>query len=375
MDFEFNDDQATLRKFSRNVLTDHSTPEQVRELAHGELDVDPKLWKFGTELGWTGLAVAEEHGGSGQGLVELCIVAEEIGRAVASGPFLPTSLVGLGLSQFASAKLQKAVLPGLAEGTTSATWALAEHGGDWTPDAVRATAVKDGTDFVLTGRKTAVQDAGAVNWILVTAVLDNEPTFFLIDRSAQGVSIHRQKVLDETRSFYDVELDCVRVDPDHVFGGGKTSVQWLCDAAAVLTSADSLGVGQQLLDMTVEYVKVRYQFDRPIGSFQAIKHKVSDMAMRIRGTHAATYYAAMALDAGTEDASKAATVAKSYASDGMSKLAGDALQSHGGIGFTWEHDLHLYLRRAKTDEILYGDSPAHQERLSTLLIDERAQSK
>ena len=277
------------------------------------------------------------------------------------------------ISRDGSPSLQAAVLPGLADGSASATWALAESGGSWDPDLVRATAICDGDDYVLNGLKTAVQDAGSVTWLLVTAELGGVPTSFLVERSDGGLSIRRQKVLDESRSLYEVRLEDVRVPASHRLTGGQAAARWLCDAAAVLTCADDLGVGERLLEMTVDYVKVREQFDRPIGSFQAIKHKCTDMRILVQGARAATYYAAMAIDAGTSDASRAASVAKSFTSEGMSRLAGEALQAHGGIGFTWEHDLHLYLRRAKTDEALYGDTPAHQERLVTMLLAERDQ--
>nr|WP_309222133.1 MULTISPECIES: acyl-CoA dehydrogenase family protein [Aeromicrobium] len=371
MDFEFNEEQATLREISRSALLTHSSPAHVRSLAESGHDVDDKLWRLGTDLGWTGLAIGEDFGGSGQSLVELCIVAEELGRALAAGPFITSSLVGLAVERFGSDTIKDELLPRLADGSFRATWALAEPRGAWTPASVTTNAIATDGDYILHGRKTAVQDAGSSNGILVSAVLGGAPALFMVDPASTGVTLRKQKTLDESRSFYEIDFDNVRV------GGGRrlevdaSAVQWLCDAAAVLTSADSLGAGQRLMEMTVDYVKVREQFDRAIGSFQAVKHKISDMAIGVKGTFAATYYAAMSLDLGSPDASRDATVAKSFSSDAMSRLAGQALQSHGGIGFTWEHDLHLYLRRVKTDETLYGDTPAHQERLAALLIDDR----
>ena len=372
MDFEFSDEQAMLREVFRDTLRDHSSPEKVRAIADGGLDVDPKLWSLGAELGWTGLAIPEQYGGAGQGLVELCIAAEELGRAITPGPFITTSLVGLAVARHGSAELQAEVLPGLADGSTPATWALAEPRRGWAPESIQATAVLEGDTVLLNGRKTAVQDAGSAAWLLVLAVLDGEPTSFLVERTAGGMATRRQKVLDQTRSLYEVRLENVRVPAARRLAGGAEQVRWLSDAAAVLTSADSLGVGERLLEMTVDYVNVRVQFDRPIGSFQAVKHKCSDMLMLVRGVRAATYYAAMAFDAGTPDASRAASVAKAFSSEAMSRVAGEALQTHGGIGFTWEHDLHLYLRRAKTDEALYGDAAVHQRRLCSLLAAEGA---
>ncbi len=373
MDFQPSDEQAMLRDVSRSALKSHASPEQVRAMAGDGLADGGELWRTGSELGWTGLALPEEFGGSEQGVVELGIVAEELGRAVAPGAFVPSAVVGLAVVRDGSAGLQAQVLPGLADGSASATWALAESGEGWAVRSVAAKAVRDGDSFVLSGRKTAVQDAGSADWLLVTVRLDGEPASFLVERNAPGVTVRRQRVIDETRAFYQVAFDQVQVPATRLLGG-PAQARWLGDAAAVLTAADALGAAERLLETTVEYVKVRKQFDRPIGSFQAVKHKCADMLMRVQAARAAVQYAAMALDAADPDAARAAAVAKSYASTAMSEVAGEALQTHGGIGFTWEHDLHLYLRRIKTDEALYGDAAVHQERLVELLLAERGSS-
>jgi alkylation response protein AidB-like acyl-CoA dehydrogenase len=187
----------------------------------------------------------------------------------------------------------------------------------------------------------------------------------LVERARTAIEARR--TLDETRRWYDVVLDGVRVPGADVVAARTADLQWLADAAAVLSAADSLGVGERLLAMTVGHVKAREQFGRPLGSFQSVKHKLADMLTTLRGARAATYYAAMALDAGAADATMAASVAKAFTCAGVAALAGEALQAHGGIGFTWEHDLHLYLRRAKVNEMLYGAPAAHYERLAALL--------
>ena len=373
MDFQASDEQAMLRDVSRSALKSHASPEQVRAMAGDGLADGGELWRTGAELGWTGLALPEEFGGSGQGVVELGIVAEELGRAVAPGAFLTSAVVGLAVVRSGDTELKAQVLPGLADGSASATWALAEPGGGWTQQSLAAEAFRDGDAFVLSGRKTAVQDADSAHWLLVTALLDGESASFLVERNAPGVTVRRQRVIDETRAFHQVTLDQVRVPAARLLGG-TAEARWLADAAAVLTAADALGGADRLLEMTVEYVKVRKQFDRPIGGFQAVKHKCTDMLMRVHAARAAVQFAAMALDAADPHAAQAAAVAKSFASTAMSEVAGEALQTHGGIGFTWEHDLHLYLRRIKTDEVLYGDTAAHQERLVELLLAERGGS-
>ena len=223
----------------------------------------------------------------------------------------------------------------------------------------------DADELVLSGRATAVQAAAAADWLLVTAASDQGTRLVLVDRAR--ASVEPRRTLDETRRWYDVVLDGVRVRAADVVTADEAEIQWLTDAGAVLTAADSLGVGERLLDMTVGYVKVREQFGRPLGSFQSVKHKVADMLTTLKGARAATYYAAMALDAGVADATVASSVAKAFTGEGVAALAGEALQTHGGIGFTWEHDLHLYLRRAKVNEMLYGAAAEHYERLVSLL--------
>jgi alkylation response protein AidB-like acyl-CoA dehydrogenase len=356
VDFELTEEQAALREVSRGMLAVSCPPQLVRSLAASGTDVDEKLWQRGAELGWSGLAVPEEYDGAGQGLVELCLVAEELGRAAAPGPFAESALTGLVLARSGRPQL----LSALASGDLKAS--LACHG--------QTAGHYDGDDLVLSGRATAVQSAATADWLLVTAAVppvpgDADRRLVLVERAA--VAVEPRRTLDETRRWYDVVFDGVRVRPADVIADDDARIQWLTDAAAVLNAADSLGAGERLLDMTVSYVKVREQFGRPIGSFQSVKHKVADMLTTLKGARAATYYAAMALDAGVADATVAASVAKAFTAEGVAALAGEALQTHGGIGFTWEHDLHLYLRRVKVNEMLYGAPAEHYERIVTLL--------
>jgi alkylation response protein AidB-like acyl-CoA dehydrogenase len=371
VDFELTEEQAALREVSRGLLAVNCPPSLVRSLAAAGLDTDDKLWQRGAELGWTGLAIPEEDDGAGQGLVELCLVAEEIGRAAAPGPFTDSALTGLTLARLG----HRTLLPALAAGELKAS--LAWHGS--------VAGHYDGDDLVLDGRATAVQAAATADWLLLPVTVDHGASdhgasdqggsdqgrlLVLVERSRTAVEPRR--TLDETRRWYDVVLDDVRIPAADVLAAdvpttAESDRQWLTDAAAVLSAADSLGVGERLLEMTVAYVKVREQFGRPLGSFQSVKHKLADMLTTLKGARAATYYAAMALDAGVADATTAASVAKAFTAEGVAALAGEALQTHGGIGFTWEHDLHLYLRRAKVNELVYGAPAEHYERLAALL--------
>ena len=351
MDFELTEEQAALREVSRSMLAVSCPPQLVRSLASAGQDVDDKLWQRGAELGWIGIAVPEEHDGAGQGLVELCLVAEEIGRAAAPGAFVDSALIALALARQGKPEL----VPALAAGGLKASWA--HHGS--------VAGAYDTDELVLSGRATAVQAAAAADWLLVTAASDKGRRLVLVERTR--ASVEPRRTLDETRRWYDVVLDGLRVRAADVVSADEAEIGWLADAAAVLTAADSLGVGERLLEMTVGYVKVREQFGRPLGSFQSVKHKVADMLTTLKGARAATYYAAMALDAGVAEATAGASAAKAFTAAGVAALAGEALQTHGGIGFTWEHDLHRYLRRAKVNEMLYGAAAEHYERLVALM--------
>jgi alkylation response protein AidB-like acyl-CoA dehydrogenase len=350
VDFELTEEQAALRAVSRSMLAVSCPPQLVRSLASAGQDMDDKLWRRGAELGWIGLAVPEEHDGTGQGLVELCLVAEELGRAAAPGAFTDTALIALALAR----RGQPELLPGFAAGELKASWA--HHGS--------VAGFYAGDDLVLSGRATAVQAAATADWLLVTAASDRGTRLVLLDR--ERACVEPRRTLDETRRWYDVVLDNARIRAADVVITDETEIQWLTDAAAVLVAADSLGTGERLLEMTVGYVKVREQFGRPLGSFQSVKHKVTDMLTTLKGARAATYYAAMALDAGVAEAAAASSAAKAFTGEGVATLAGEALQTHGGIGFTWEHDLHLYLRRAKVNEMLFGSAAEHYERLVSL---------
>jgi alkylation response protein AidB-like acyl-CoA dehydrogenase len=374
MDFELTEEQDALREVSRRMLAASCPPQLVRSLASAGQDVDDELWQRAAELGWTGLAVPEELDGAGQGLVELALVAEEIGRAAAAGAFIDSALTAVALSRSRAvgrageasrtdgAGRMADVVRGLAVGRVKASWA--HHGSVAGVVGSGGGSGGDPGGLVLRGRASAVQAAVAADWLLVTAACDPGRRLVLVERAR--ASIEPRRTLDETRRWYDVVLDDVRVDAADVVTADEAEIEWLTDAAAVLTAADALGAGERLLEMTVGYVTVREQFGRPLGSFQSVKHKAADMLTTLKGARAATYYAAMALDVGVAGGPAAASAAKAFTSEGVAALAGQALQTHGGIGFTWEHDLHLYLRRAKVDEVLYGSPAEHYERIVAL---------
>jgi alkylation response protein AidB-like acyl-CoA dehydrogenase len=368
VDFELSDEQVLLGESTRRLLESTTPLTEVRRLADTELRYEPAVWRRGTELGWPILAVAEETGGVGGDLVDLAIVAEEHGRAVNPGPIAGSAAVAMAASRHASDQVRDEVIDSIAAGAVGA-WAFAEPRRPWSIDGLRTTATKTPDGYRLSGTKTASHGALGARWLLVTALLDDAPASFLVDTDAIPIGVRPLDTLDLTRRFGEAELaDVVVPEVALLHGVDDDALQRLLDEAAVLVCADAVGVAEHLLAATVEYAKVRVQFGRPIGSFQAIKHKCANMRLWLQGSRVATYYAAMALAAGTDDATAAAATAKAYVGDAIRKLAAEALQVHGGIGMTWEHDLHLYYRRAKTDEILSGDVTLHRRRLTDVTV-------
>lgn len=366
MDFEFTDEQRALQESTRGLLAAKATVAITRRLLDSGDDFDPGLWRQGAELGWPALAVAEEYGGLGQHLVELVIVGVEHGRFLLPSPFIPTVVVADALAGATTLVGRLDMLRELLAGSASATWAFGERGRPWSVDSLRLRARAAGDGYVLTGDKAHVQDAGFARWLLVDAILDGQPARFVMPADTAGVSLQREQTLDVTRAFYDVAFDDVTLPSDSLLSSGPEAacaVNRSAQMAMVLVCAELVGIGERLLEMTGQYVKDRVQFGRAVGSFQAVKHKCATMRLWVQAATAATYYAAMAVDAQAHDHARAVSVAKVYTSDAICRVAGEALQLHGGIGFTWEHDLHLYIRRARTNALLYGDAAHHRELL------------
>jgi alkylation response protein AidB-like acyl-CoA dehydrogenase len=371
VDFSVSGEQKMLVESTRQLLVRDSPISRVRDLAdrqeHGH---DDHVWRRGAELGWHALLIAEEYDGLGRDVVDLALIAEEHGRTVQPGPLIGNALAALAISQSDREDLRSQVLPKLADGEAEAAWAFAEPRKPWAVEQLGTLATEDSDGFRLDGVKTVVQDADSARWIVVTARLGRGLAQFLVDRGAAGLSVRRQSSIDISRRYDEVRLDDVEVPRSallHAGDAAAAAVQYQNRCGAVLVSAESVGVGEAVLSMTVDYAKLRVQFGRPIGSFQAVKHKCATMRMWLQASRAATYYAAMAVAADAIDAEEAASVAKAYTSTAIASLTSEALQVHGGIGFTWEHDLHLYHRRAAANRVLFGDPYLHHERLVALL--------
>jgi alkylation response protein AidB-like acyl-CoA dehydrogenase len=364
VNFAFTDDQQLLKNSARTFLDAHCPSTLVRSLADDPRGESDTLWKEMTELGWLGLALPEAHGGSGLGMVETAILLEELGRVAYPGPYVPTILAASVIADAGTAAQKEKWLSAIAMGTARATVAFLDADLDWNADAVATRAERAGTGWRLSGTKRFVPWAHVADALLVPARTPDGVGLFIVPASAPGLSLAPVAAIDASTRWVNVKLDGVTVGGEAVLGAPGAATPLLESAlrrGAVGAAAGMLGAARRCLEMSVEYAKVREQFGQLIGSFQAIRHKCAEMLLEVENAHAATYYAAWAIDAGADDAAVAASVAKSYVGDASRKVCGEAIQVHGGIGFTWEYDLHLYFKHAKALETMYGDADHHRE--------------
>jgi alkylation response protein AidB-like acyl-CoA dehydrogenase len=371
VDFGFSDDQEMLRGSIRDYLRQEAPPSYARAMTDDESGTTDKVWRGISELGWLGLNIPERFGGSDLGLLELVILMEETGGVVFPGPLMSSTGLGTQAILAVGSDAQKReLLPAIAEGRSRATLAVAEDSGVWAEDAISATAAREEGGYVVSGTKLFVPDARSADVIIVVALLDGRPVLLALPRETEGLTITPMSTMDRTRKLDVVELRGARADESQLLGGSplpKGTLERLLDVARVLLAAESCGAADAAIKLSVDYVQIRKQFDRPIGAFQAIQHKLADMKVALENARSLVYYAAWALETGAEDARLAAAMAKAYSSDACTKIAGDAIQVHGGIGFTWEHDLQLYFKRIKSNELTYGDGSANRERIADLL--------
>ncbi|MBM4266718.1 MAG: acyl-CoA dehydrogenase [Deltaproteobacteria bacterium] len=374
MDLSFDADQEALRDSARSFLREHSSSERVRAAMATEPGFDREVWRrIGSELGWPALLVPEEHGGLGLGMVELVALMEEMGASLLCAPFFSSvCLAGTTLLAGASQAQKSSILPGLASGETTATVAYTEKNGRWDASAIEALARSEGESWVLSGAKTFVPDGGTADLFVVAAreagsTGEAGVTLFLVPADASGVARRGLPTLDQTRRQGELVLRDVRV-PDAsrigAAGEGWTILATALDRALIALAAEQLGGAQRCLDLSVAYAKERVQFGRPIGSFQAIKHKCADMLVLVESARSAVYYAAAAATADDPEVPVLASLAKAYCSDAYFRCAAESIQIHGGVGFTWEYDVHLYFKRAKSSETLLGDASFHRERIA-----------
>ena len=373
MDFDFTQEQSMLRDLTREFFSRESTPKVVRGLMEDERGFSDATWNQIAEMGLPGLAIDPGYGGQGLGMIELALVLDEMGRAAFPGPFFPTVvLAATAIAASGDTNQMARYLPDIAAGRTRATLALVEDSLAWSSDGIRMSAARQGDGFVLNGQKRFVPWAHVADLSLVVArTSDSGVTVFAVPRDAAGLSQEMNVEMDHTERTSTVTFADVAVSGSAVIGEvdrGWDVIEPTLQRAAIGSAAQMLGAARRCMDMAVEYAKVRQQFGQPIGMFQAIKHTCSEMLLDVENSHAATYYAAWALDAGSPEAALAASAAKAYVGESSRKVCGNAIQVHGGIGFTWEYDLHLYFKRAKHFEPLYGDADFHRERALELAL-------
>ncbi len=366
MNFTFTDEQEELRRTMRRFLDDKSPTIEVRRLMETPDGYDEAVWKqMASELGLQGIHIPEEYGGQGFSFVELGVVLEEMGRSLLAAPFLSSvCLAGNAILDLGSDAQRKELLPGIASGETIAALALAEPNGRWDASGVEATATKDGDGYLLNGTKRFVVDGGVASVLIVAAQAPEGVGLFVVRGDADGLTRESLATLDLTRKQSALTLKNVRAA---ALGDIPVSLDTLLDHISVCIAAETVGGAQRCLDMAVDYAKNRIQFGRPIGQFQAIKHKCADMLLQIESAKTAAYYAMWVAAKDDDELRLSAPLAKAVSSDAYFFAASENIQIHGGIGFTWEHDAHLYFKRAKSSELLFGDPVYHRELLATRL--------
>jgi alkylation response protein AidB-like acyl-CoA dehydrogenase len=378
MDFDFGEEQELLRSTTRRFLAEHQSRANVRQVMESPGPFNPDLWKRGAELGWAAMLVPEEYGGgsiTAQPVVDLVALAEELGRALNPGPLVPTNVVADAILRFGDQAQRAMYLPGLAKGDTTAAWCLSGNGSP-EPTAVDVRATREDGAWRLDGVSRYVQWAGPTAVLLVVArQIDGRLLNLLVSGSAPGIGHRTLTGLDLTRRFSELTFDGVLVPesseltgsrPEMGQDGGEQILTSCLSLATILQAADSVGAAEVLFEETVEYLKRREQFGRTIASFQAIKHRLADLQLQLEAMRVTTEFAALAWADEFEDVDLAVACAGTYVDDAFAHLSGEALQLHGGIGFTWDHDVHLFVRRAKVNQVLYGDGAWHCDRLLRL---------
>ena len=326
MNFDLTDDQRAIKRTANEFLASRYKPEVMRELAEGERGFTDEGWRELSELGWPGVMIPEGDGGLGLGAVELLVIQEEMGYALAPSPLFSTVSAALLLAAAGTSEQRERWLGPLAQGEARGTIAVWDERSGWAPDRSEIET-ENGT---MSATKVAVPDASGADFLIISGA---DGAHFLVETSSPGVSVVATKALDPTRKLFTVHLD---------------------------------RVGQRAMEMTVAYAKDRKQFDRPIGSYQAVSHRCAQMLLEVEGARSLSYWAGWALDHEPSTAPRAASMAKAYAGDAGFRVAASALQVHGGIGFTWEHDLHFFLKRAKANAHAFGDSRWHRDRVAEL---------
>ena len=385
MEFSFTEEQLMIRDTAESFLKEVSTSSAIRNAMESERGFNDNTWqRLCTEMGWQATHIPEEYGGFGLGYVELVIMLEQMGQYLFCSPFFSTVCLGANALLIAGSEAQKQrYLPQICEGSITATLAYTGSSGSWDANAVDATVSVKDNEYVLNGTYRYVPNGHTADVIIVAARNtdtsgQNGISLFVLDANTQGVSCEYLPTMDQTKKQAQIVLENVVVSEQALMGEYANAwplLDKIINLATIATAAEQVGGAQQVLDLSVEYGKERVQFGRPIAGFQAVKHQAADMMQRTEVARSAIYYAACvaeeAISGGllANELSEAASVAKSYCSDCYFKNAGDAIQLHGGVGFTWEYDVHLYFKRAKSSEVFLGNGAYHREKIAQMLLD------
>jgi alkylation response protein AidB-like acyl-CoA dehydrogenase len=377
MEVRLTEDQDFFRDTTRRFLAAECPISTVRALASDPAGFDPGYWRSGAELGWTSLLVAEAHGGgsiSGSGVIDLTVIADAFGRHVAPGPLLPTNVVAAAVSRSGTDEQRAEHLPPLLSGEHIAAWCHAEPAPGRFGE-VSTRAVRDGDAFVLSGVKAPVEAAAQADLLLITAQTDDGLAQLLVARDAEGVGVEPLQSIDLVRRYARVELDRVRVPASALLGSAGAAaddVERQLQLALVIQTAEMVGAAETTFAFTLEWAFDRYSFGRPLASYQELKHRFADMKMWIEASHALATALAREVQAGSSAARETASAAKAYIGEHLAELMQDAVQMHGGIGLTSDHDLHLYLRRVTAARSTYGLPSEHRQRIAAIHADPAA---
>lgn len=385
MEFAFTQEQKMIRDTAQAFLAEVSTSGQIRSAMESAQGFDKKVWqRICEEMCWQAIHIPEEYGGMGLGYVELVVLLEQMGQRLLCSPFFSTVCLGANALLTSGTNQQKhKYLSQICEGSLTATLAYTSSNGRWDADAIQTIVTPKGDDFALSGTYRYVLDGHTADLLIVAARIEGSRgedgiSLFAVEADTPGVTRTWLPTMDQTRKQAEIVMDNVVVSHANVMG--EYANAWLhlneiIQLATIATSAEQVGGAQQVLDLTVAYTQERVQFGRPVAGFQAVKHQAADMMQRTEVARSAIYYAACIAEEAMTDGvlanelNEAASVAKAYCSESYFKNAGDAIQLHGGVGFTWEYDVHLYFKRAKSSEIFFGNAAYHREKIARILLD------
>jgi alkylation response protein AidB-like acyl-CoA dehydrogenase len=372
MNFGFSEEQELLRQEVRKLLDAQAPMETVRAIAETPEGFSRDLWKQMGELGWLGLTIPESYGGAGLGMVDLVVVLEETGRSLLPSPLIANTLAAAAIRDFGSEAQRARWLPRLADGSAIGTIAVQEAGDRLDPAGVRLAGRRDGDGWRLTGEKIEVLDGGVADLFVVafrTGAGDDEIALAVVERGAPGLEQRTTPSIDRTRRVARVRFEDVAVAADALLPApGAPAFARLLDRAAAVVTAETIGAAEAALRLTVDYARERVQFGSPIGRFQGVKHPLAEMHVDVESFKSLLYYAAWCLDQDDPETPRFVSMAKAYAGEAFARIGIDGVQLHGGVGFTWEYDIQMYLKRSKWARAAFGDPDHHYDRVARLRV-------